>query len=257
MPSSLRFRSRSVLARLPSLLPSLLPSSCALCGASACDNLCGACRSGYLADIAQRCRSCAMALPLPLPPSFPAGGRPLCGQCLQQSPRFDATVAACDYAAPQDRLVLGLKFGASLAFAPVMAALMRDALLRNETPALPDLLAVVPLGPQRLADRGFNQALEIARPLSRMLGIPLQARLLARQRETRAQSLLHPDERQKNVRGAFTVPADAIELVRGRHVGIIDDVMTTGDTLNEAAATLKRFGAGRVTNIVFARTPQH
>jgi len=187
----------------------------------------------------------------------PAGVHELCGQCLRQPPSFDATVAACDYAAPHDRIALGLKFGGRLAFAPVMAAVMRDAMLRHDRAALPELLATVPLGQGRLADRGFNQALEIARPLSRMLGIALHAQLLLRQRETRAQSLLHPDERQKNVRGAFTVPASSIDLIRGRHVGIVDDIMTTGDTLNEVAATLKRFGAARVTNFVFARTPQH
>lgn len=187
----------------------------------------------------------------------PADAYALCGQCLRQPPSFDATVAACDYAAPHDRMALGLKFGGQLALAPVMAAVMRDAMLRHDRLILPELLATVPLGVGRLADRGFNQALEIARPLSRMLGIPLHRQLLLRQRETRAQSLLHPDERQKNVRGAFTVAAPSMDLIRGRHVGIVDDIMTTGDTLNEVAATLKRFGVARVTNFVFARTPQH
>lgn len=249
MLSSLRHWSRTALVRLPLMLP----SSCALCGAAARDNLCDACRHGHFGSKIPRCRLCAVALPSTAGVVKEAS----CGQCLQQQPCFDATVAACDYAAPHDRLALGLKFGGSLEFAPLMAAVMRDAMLRHDMPPLPDLLAPVPLGNARLAERGFNQAMEIARPLSRMLGIRLQARLLLRQRETRAQSLLHPEERQKNVRGAFTIPASALDLVRGRHVGIVDDVMTTGDTLNEVAATLKRFGAARVTNFVFARTPQY
>jgi ComF family protein len=247
MFSSLRHWSRSTLARLPALLP----CSCALCGATACDNLCDACKTCFFDKATPRCRCCAMTLPTP------AGAHERCGQCLRQPPSFDATVAACDYAAPHDRMALGLKFGGRLQFAPVMAAVMRDTMLRHAGLALPELLATVPLGKARLADRGFNQALEIARPLSRMLGIPLHRQLLLRQRETRAQSLLHPDERQKNVRGAFTVAAPSMDLIRGRHVGIVDDIMTTGDTLNEVAATLKRFGAARVTNFVFARTPQH
>ncbi|MEC4719078.1 ComF family protein [Noviherbaspirillum sp. CPCC 100848] len=247
MLSSLRHLSRSALAGLPLLLP----ASCALCGASARDNLCGACKSRFFGMHAPRCRSCAMALPQA------AGKHEICGQCLRKTPSFDATVVACNYTAPHDRLALGLKFGGSLQFAPLMAAVIRDAMLQQDKLELPQLLAVVPLGNARLAERGFNQALEIARPLSRMLGVPLQAQLLLRQRETRAQSLLHPDERQKNVRGAFVVSAQSIDLVRGRHVGMVDDVMTTGDTLNEVAATLKRFGAARVTNFVFARTPQH
>lgn len=247
MLSSLRHWSRSALVRMPSLLP----SSCALCGASAGNNLCDACKSRFFDMKAPRCRCCAMTLPVS------AGMTGICGQCLQQPVSFEATVAACDYTAPHDRVVLGLKFGGLLEFAPLMAAVIRDAMLRHEDMALPDLLAAVPLGNSRLAERGFNQAVEIARPLSRLLGIPLQTQLLLRQRETRAQSLLHPDERQKNVRSAFTVPAQAVDLIRGRHVGIVDDVMTTGDTLNEVAATLKRFGAVRVTNFIFARTPQH
>jgi predicted amidophosphoribosyltransferase len=69
--------------------------------------------------------------------------------------------------------------------------------------------------------------------------------------------MLHPDERHQNVRRAFIVPADAIDRLRGQHIGVVDDVITTGATLNEVAATLKRFGAARVTNIVFARTLQN
>jgi predicted amidophosphoribosyltransferase len=92
--------------------------------------------------------------------------------------------------------------------------------------------------------------------MSRALGIGLDAKLVARMRDTRAQTLLHPDERHRNIRNAFIVPDHAIDSVRGRHIGVVDDVITTGETLNELAATLKRFGAARVTNFVFARTPQ-
>jgi predicted amidophosphoribosyltransferase len=115
----------------------------------------------------------------------------------------------------------------------------------------------VPLGPERLAGRGFNQALEIARPLARSLGIPLHARLAIRATDTPAQSSVTPDQRQSNILGAFSVAPEAIELVRGQHIGLVDDVMTSGHTLDELAATLKRFGAARVSNFVFARTPPH
>lgn len=249
MLSSLRHWSRSAFARLPSLLP----SACALCGAAdgSGNNLCAPCNRHFYATKTPRCRCCATTV------LTPAGMDGVCGECLREPPCFDATVAACDYAAPHDRVVLGLKFGGLLEYAPVMADVMRNAVIGHDSLALPALLAPVPLGSSRLAERGFNQALEIARPLSRLLGIPLQSQLMLRQRETRSQSLLHPDERQKNVRSAFTVSAQNIDLIRGRHVGIVDDVMTTGATLNEVAATLKRFGAARVTNFVFARTPQH
>ncbi|MFD2270538.1 ComF family protein [Undibacterium arcticum] len=125
----------------------------------------------------------------------------VCGDCLQQPPAFDATIVAADYAAPVDQLVLALKFGNQLPLAPLFGRMLRDALLLTHADrfALPDLLTAVPLGPQRLAQRGFNQALEIARPLSRALGVALAPGLLLRARDTSAQALLHPDERHKKI----------------------------------------------------------
>jgi ComF family protein len=177
----------------------------------------------------------------------------VCGACLSHPPAFDATVAAADYAAPIDQLVLQLKFGARLALAPWFARMLRDAVLAHPGLALPDLLCPVPLGAGRLAGRGFNQALEIARPLAGALGVALHPRLAARMLETVAQSGVAPAQRGRNVRGAFAVTDP--DLVAGRHVGLVDDVMTSGHTLAELAATFKRFGAARVTNLVFARTP--
>ena len=113
------------------------------------------------------------------------------------------------------------------------------------------------LGRQRLAERGFNQALEIARPLSAALGIALRPALAVRARDTQAQSGVAPAERKKNIRGAFIVAPGALDLVRGQHIGVVDDVMTSGATLHELAAMFKRFGAARVSNFVFARTPPH
>lgn len=159
-----------------------------------------------------------------------------------------------DYAAPLDQLVLALKFGGQLPVAPLFGQLLADALRRLPPQAWPELLAPVPLGRHRLAERGFNQALEIARPLARHLGLPLAARLLSRARETAPQSLLTPGERRANLRSAFSLPQAGLEQVRGRHVGVVDDVLTTGATLEEIAATLKRSGAVRVTCLAFART---
>jgi ComF family protein len=191
-----------------------------------------------------RCIQCAIPL---------TSSATVCGECLKHSPAFDSTIVAADYAPPVDRLVLALKFGNRLELAPLFARMLRDA---AEQTTLPEHLIAVPLGPQRLVQRGFNQALEIARPFSRALGVPLDTRTVVRQRDTHAQALLHPDERRRNIRHAFVVPADAIDKICNKHVGIVDDVMTTGETLNEVAATLKRFGASRVTNFVFARTAQ-
>lgn len=182
------------------------------------------------------------------------GAAQRCGACLDDAPAYDATVAAVEYGAPLDQLVVALKFGGKLALAPLFAQLMRDALLHAPQAPLPDLLVPVPLGEQRLIVRGFNQALEVARPLSQALGIRLEPRATLRLRETDAQSTLHPEQRRKNMRGAFSVAPAFVGKLDGLHIGVIDDVMTTGETMNELAATLKRFGAAHVTNYVFART---
>jgi ComF family protein len=249
MLSRLKYWSGQLIAHLPALLP----SSCALCSADCSDGLCHGCRQQFLGVRQARCRQCASVLA----GAAPDGGQ-VCGACLAQPPAFDATLVAADYVAPLDQLVLALKFGQQLALAPLCSTLLRDALLEQTGPEpLPTLLTAVPLGQQRLAERGFNQALEIARPLARALGIPLVPALVARVRDTRPQARLHPDQRQRNIRHGFLVPPPALERVRGQHIGVVDDVMTTGATLNELAATLKRFGAARVTNLVFARTPHH
>jgi ComF family protein len=249
------------------LLRALLPASCALCGMDSEATLCDGCRAQFFSNAAgaPRCPCCANPLPEQQRGQFRhfytdpaveghAGGQ-LCGSCLRQRPAFDATVVACDYALPLDQLVLQLKFGHRLPLASLFAGLLRDAVLQQPGFTLPALLCPVPLGPQRLAERGFNQALEIARPLARALGVALHPRLAARAHDTQAQSSVAPAQRRRNIAHAFTVGDPA--LVEGRHIGIVDDVMTSGQTLNELAATFKRYGAARVSNLVFARTPPH
>jgi ComF family protein len=261
------------------LLRLLLPSTCALCGAGCDGVVCTPCQDHFCLPITNRCDRCANPLPkasphrpAPVEPSFPrrresklnphlvsnestSGSETLCVTCLSTPPAYDSTIAAVDYAAPLDHLVLQLKFSARLPLAPWFAHLLRDAVLARPGLPLPDLLCPVPLGQARLVERGFNQALEIAKPLSRALGVVLHPTLAVRQRETRAQSGVSPHERAANIRGAFAV--EDPDLVAGRHIGLVDDVMTSGHTLDELAATFKRFGAARVSNLVFARTPPH
>jgi ComF family protein len=230
-------------------LPTALPSSCALCGFSSHQALCDDCEQRFFHQVPLRCHQCASPL------SRAGAPAQRCGACLGDPPAFDATIVAVDYAAPVDHLVLALKFGNRLALAPLFARMLRDAILREPAFPIPTLLTAVPLGGKRLTERGFNQALEIAKPLARAIAIPLVPQLLERTRDTLMQSMLHPAERHRNMRHAFALPANAGALVRGQHIGVVDDVMTTGVTLNEIAATLKRHGAVRVTNLVFARTP--
>ncbi|WUR14240.1 ComF family protein [[Empedobacter] haloabium] len=229
-------------------LATLLPCGCMLCGALGRDPLCPPCRAQFCGTGPGRCPVCAEPLP------DGAKGVP-CGRCVQRRPAYDATIAAVSYEMPLDRLVLELKFGGRLAHARLFASLLAEAshaALLDERPAL---LCPVPLAPGRLAERGFNQALEIARPLGKLLTIGVASRLAQRVQETSAQSRLRSAARRANMAHVFAVPERA--AVAGRHIGIVDDVMSSGQTLQELAAVLKRHGATRVTNFVFARTPPH
>ncbi|KAB8045977.1 ComF family protein [Janthinobacterium rivuli] len=226
----------------------VLPAQCALCGIGCPEVLCSPCRAQYLGLLRPRCRQCANPLD---------DVALLCGRCVRHSPAYDATITAFDYAAPADQLLLQLKFGARLALAPLLAQLLHVAIKQQQAWQAPQLLCPVPLGPARLAERGFNQALEIARPLARLLEVPLQPRLALRVRDTRAQSGVAPQERQANLAHAFAIAPEHAPLLQGCHVGIVDDVMSSGHTVNALAAACKGAGAARVSILVVARTPPH
>ena len=226
----------------------VLPAQCALCGIGCPEVLCSPCRAQYLGRLRPRCRQCANPLD---------DVALLCGRCVRHSPAYDATVTAFDYAAPVDQLLLQLKFGARLALAPLLAQLLHVAIKQQHAWQAPQLLCPVPLGPARLAERGFNQALEIARPLARLLDVPLQPRLALRVRDTRAQSGVAPQERQANLAHAFAIAPEYAPLLQGCHVGIVDDVMSSGHTVHALAAACKGAGAARVSILVVARTPPH
>ncbi|MRV73132.1 ComF family protein [Duganella sp. FT92W] len=232
----------------------LLPGQCALCGSLAGGRVvCAACHQHYIEgwQLARlpRCGKCANPLPA-------GAGAGLCGYCLRTPPAFDTTVAAAAYALPLDRLVLQLKFGGRLALARLFGEALADACNVAGDLVRPDVLCPVPLGPRRLAQRGYNQALEMARPLARRIQVPLQVRMAIRVKETEALSRsATPAERRAHIAGAFA--ALRRDCIEGRHIGLVDDVMTSGATMNELAALLKRYGAARVTCLVFARTPPH
>lgn len=212
--------------------------SCFLCRGAAGGLLCAACDADLPRLAGPRCPRCALA--------SPAGE--VCGRCLAQPPAFDATAAALAYEFPADVLVQALKFRGELALAPLLGSLLARRLAPGTRV---DCVLPVPLSAARLRRRGFNQALEIARPVAAALGARLEPLLAERSRDTAAQTGLPHGERAKNVRGAFRC-ARALE---GAEVALVDDVMTTGATLDELAATLKRAGAARVVNWVVARTP--
>ena len=226
-----------------------LPSSCVLCGTPDNASLCMDCRTRFFQQHTSRCTQCGNLL------NSADDATATCGHCLKTPPAYDQTWIAADYVPPLDQLVLSLKFASQLALAPLFARLLHNAVQASGfvSGTRPDLIVPMPLCGTRLRERGFNQALEIARPLARLLDIPLATRLCRRDRDTHSQSLLPLKERAKNVRNAFTVAPASQNQINGRHIAIVDDVMTTGATLNELANTLKRAGASRVSNLVVAR----
>lgn len=171
----------------------------------------------------------------------------MCGPCLARPRPIAATVAVLVYRFPVDAVIHALKYGGRLSIAPVLGELL---LRRVQALLAPDLLVPMPLHPARLRERGFNQALEIARRVARACRIPLAADACVRLRNTAPQVSLPWKERSGNVRGAFACnrPLD------GLRVALVDDVMTTGATLNELAETLRKGGAAEVHAWVLART---
>ncbi|WP_174990393.1 ComF family protein [Pandoraea captiosa] len=176
---------------------------------------------------------------------------------MRHPPAFDATLTLADYVTPLDSLMIRLKYHGALPLAREFGERLGDAIASHHgddsahADATAPLLVPVPLAPSRLASRGFNQAWELTRVASRRAHLPASASMLHRERTTAAQRRLSRDERRRNLRGVFV--ADA--RVRGRHVVLIDDVMTTGATCDAAAAALKRAGAAHVLAAVALRTP--
>ncbi len=172
-----------------------------------------------------------------------------CGVCLRRPRRFDAACCPFRYAYPLDHLVRALKYHGGIAQGRVLGELLAQRIQRTRTDPLPDLLLPVPLAPRRFRERGYNQAIELARCLERRLRIPLRADLVARVRETREQAALRRSERRRNIRRAFEVTGK----FSAGHLAIVDDVVTTGSTVNELARVLKRAGATKIEVWAVAR----
>lgn len=216
----------------------LLPQQCVLCAAA----------SGLQAF----CADCAADLPWHDEPACPVCALPspssqVCGACLQHPPAFDATCAALDYAFPIDAVLQRYKYYSLLSVAEPLAELL---LAKLQGRILPDIIIPMPLHPQRLRARGFNQVLEIGRGISRKLRVPLDAHVCQRTRPTPPQAGLALEVRRKNLRGVFACHSS----LAGKHVALLDDVMTTGASLEELARTVKDAGATRVECWTVART---
>ena len=215
---------------------SLLPQACVLCDAASGTKLiCAECDKELPRLPRNGCRVCALPL---------ASGK-VCGACLNSPPRYDRVTAPFIYGFPVSALIHAYKYGGRLALArPLGLALAQTVALDV------DAIVPMPLAPRRLAQRGFNQALELARVVARRTGIPLLPHACRKVVETPSQAALPWGERTKNVRRAFVCDAD----LHGKRVAVMDDVLTTGATLNELARVLRKAGAREVSGWVIART---
>ena len=224
------------------------PSQCEVCRRWADAALCVDCVARFAAPVA-RCRRCGLRL---------GSAAAVCGECLRRPPPFDATVCVADYAFPWQRVITDFKFNGRPELAAALATRLIAAVhAATRAAALPraDIVLPVPLAPRRLAERGYNQAWELARRASRGLGLPARHDLLLRTLDTAHQADLDRAERQRNLRTAFMVDPRWRAVLNGRAVALVDDVMTTGATVREAAAQLLRAGAASVQVWVLARTP--
>lgn len=226
------------------ILSNLFPSRCIFCQKTVKQSV-------------EVCPDCYQALPhnevccvrCALPLAEGVNNAVLCGRCIKKMPAFDYSYSLFRYEDEVIGLVHRLKFGEKISYARSIGELLLRRL--QETDELPDCLLPVSLHKSRLRQRGFNQSIEISRVMAKKLAIPIEHTAVIRQRSTVAQTGLNAKQRQKNIRGAFTV----VRQLHYRHVLIVDDVMTTGATVNELAKVLKKSGVERVGVLSIARAP--
>ena len=223
----------------------LPPQPCLLCGAATGrDGWCEACDAELPLHDAPQCPVCALPTP----------NGEVCGHCLNKPPHFSHTSAAFRYAFPVDQIIQALKFGNKFQLAQPLVQGLVQRISRHSKLKMPDCLIAMPLHPKRLKERGYNQSLLLAKELGKHFQLPVFAEACHRLRNTPAQSTLPWKERAKNLRNAFQC-SDAIS---GKHVAIVDDVMTTGSSVNALAMSLRDAGANEVGIWVIARTlPQN
>ena len=224
----------------------LLTPTCVSCGNHGANflDLCAACHAELKWNL-HACQRCA--IPLPVTDSD------LCGACLRRPPRFHASYCAFEYGYPISQFVRALKYRHSPSHAQVLGKLLADYLQSHHQHHWPECIVPVPLSSLRYRQRGFNQAIEIGRFIESALKIRMNTSLLLRARHTIEQAGLSRRERRKNLRNAFAIAGDVIP----KHIAILDDVVTTGSTVNEIARTLKRAGVQRVEVWAIARASLH
>jgi ComF family protein len=218
-----------------------LPSQCAVCRRWPAQPVCGDCVAEFAQPV-PRCRTCAIPVP---------GNMQQCGDCITDPPPVDACIAAVAYAYPWSGLIAQFKFQELPGRAGSFAVLMRSAPWVEPALDAADLLIPMPLSAQRLRERGFNQALVLARTLARD---KVASDLLLRIQHTPPQRSLPRRERLQSVMGAYAVDPLKVTALHGKRVVLLDDVMTSGASLHAAAHALRTAGVAHITAMVLART---
>lgn len=223
-----------------------LPSQCRVCHAWPSQTLCLHCVASF-APVTPRCERCALPV---------AGGVRVCGACLRTPPPLDQCLTALPYAWPWAAVVSQFKFHGEPGLAAPLAQLLRAAPGVAQALANADLIVPLPLSAERLAERGYNPAQLLAQHAAPRAA-PIRLDLLLRTRHRLAQHELPRAQRLRNVRGAYAVdPLQAAALAQ-RRVLLVDDVMTTGASLYEAARAVRSAGAAHIAAVVLARTAEH
>lgn len=218
-----------------------VPSQCHVCRAWPSRPVCDACVARFAPQI-PRCHTCALPV---------HGGARQCGECVRHAPPLDRCLAAFSYAWPWPECITQFKFRSQTGWATPFATLLLSTPWVEPALEHCDLVLPMPLSAARLRERGFNQAFELAR---RVAPRKSDATLLLRTRDTPAQSGLARAARLQNLQGAFALEPSRAGSVKGRHVVLVDDVMTSGASLFAAATVLRTAGAAHITAIVLART---
>ncbi|MCH8179917.1 MAG: ComF family protein [Proteobacteria bacterium] len=233
-----------------------LPSPCLLCQRWQHQPLCDTCLRRWRPEV-HRCGRCAS-------PWRPALPHLACPHCEDPCPEFDRAIAALDYVPPWRHLITRFKFGQWPALGPVLAGLLGEAVQARQAAAATqpmnagmavDLVLPVPVSAERLRERGYNQAGVLARHTARALHLPMRDNLLVRPGQAARLATLDATERRLAIRGSFALTAEGTQAVRGRHIALVDDVLTTGATLDELSRLLRQAGARGVSAWVLARTP--
>jgi len=217
------------------------PPHCLVCGEPGCDYLCAACTEEITCVEAPYCRKCGIPCE-----SF------YCEACLDREFAFERACSAGLFEGVLREAIHALKYDLRIVMAQPLAELMARSFPDTRLGAKVDLVIAVPIHRKRMMERGFNQSAELSRIFCKRVSLPLESGVLYKSRETRHQVDLPHDLRAINVAGAFSVRK--AENIMGRKVLLIDDVFTTGSTLNEVAKTLRSAGAGAVYAYTLARS---